>query len=216
MSIALVVFPTPYDNLLRECMDTVWNLRGPISERWMFDNSGDESRRERLSSWYPVYRHRGVGPRQSRGSALNYAWSCLRTSSRARWVLHYPTIGIINRRVDLNAMIGAMVDSPWLAQMNLRSGPDPILGQQCHDRRRARTWLEYDGEFSTGPCLYRMSLTQLSWQDSDRPEEEFTTRLRGNALATENHLGLGCWGNREDEPVIRVGVQAELSRAENS
>lgn len=216
MSIALIVMTDGRDDCLTRCAVAAENLRGPISEVYVFDDTGDDAYRETLRERWPLYRHRGIGPRRGFGGAIRYAWDVLRDESNADWIFHLEQDFLISRPVDLNAMITTMDDRPYLAQMALRRQPwnaaerayggvveqDPYAYRNSYDPVTGQSWLEHRKFFTTNPSLYHHTLTDLDWPEGDHSEGRFGIRLfqKGIADISGDQVWCGYWGTRKSDP----------------
>ena len=213
MSVALLVVTDGRDDYLGHCVKSLDQLQGgPITERWMYDDTGDEAYREQLARQYPDFLHINGGPRQGFGGAIRTAWDNLMRRSGAAWVFHIEQDFVFTRPVDLSAMADVMHNRPHLAQIALRRQPwntleqaaggvvemDPGSYRDCIDNQ-GRAWLEHRIVFTSNPCLYRRSLTGIGWPASDRSEGRFTHQLlaRGTPEAPGPLVRFAYWGARD-------------------
>ena len=97
------------------------NLDGPITERWMYDDSGDEAHRvwlmHRFPQWQVFWHPDG---RQGFGGAIREAWRTLRFESAAEYIFHLEDDFTFNRPVPLDDMIEILDEEERLAQIALR------------------------------------------------------------------------------------------------
>jgi hypothetical protein len=221
--IALIVLTDGRDDCLVRCAQAAENLRGPISEVYVFDDTGDDAYRETLRERWPLYRHRGVGPRRGFSGAIRHAWDVLHTESEADWIFHLEQDFLINRPVDLNAMINVMEANPHLAQMALRRQAwsskerayggiveqDPGAYEDHYDQVSGQSWLEHRKFFTTNPSLYHHSLTDLGWPEGTASEGRFGIRLfqHGAGDVIGDQVRCGYWGTRKSDPwVEHIGI----------
>ncbi|RKR92784.1 glycosyl transferase family 2 [Micromonospora pisi] len=223
MSIALLVITDGRDDYLAQCISSLDALEGPISERWMYDDTGNAAYRARLAAVWPEFRHINGGPRQGFGGAIRAAWSHLAAHSTADWLFHIEQDFTFHRPVDLAAMAEVLTERPHLVQMALRRQSwntaeraaggvveqHPEAYTACHDDH-GHQWLEHRQFFTTNPCLYRTELLQVGWPDREQSEGHFTNRLLSSGLGTVpgDQVRFGYWGARSDSPwVEHVGHQ---------
>lgn len=224
MSVALLVVTDGRDGYLAQCIASLAALQGPVVERWMYDDTGDDAYRAELGRRYPQFQHINAGPRQGFGGAIGAAWNQLANDSAADWVFHLEGDFTFNRPVDLDAMAAILTSRPYLAQMALRRQPwnaqeaaaGGIVEQHPHDYldrhdvRLNASWLEHRRFFTTNPCLYRRSLLDVGWPDRDQSEGHFGHHLltHGTPEAPGPVVRFGYWGARSDPPwVTHIGHQ---------
>lgn len=209
--IALVVITDGRDEWLQETIASARaNLLGPIGERWMYDDSGDEAYRAELRKRYPGFHHFDAGPRQGFGGAIRAAWARLRESSTAPLIFHLEQDFTFNRMVNLNAMATVLEQQPHLVQMALRRQPwnqserdaGGIIEQHPDDYAEAcdgvNTWLEHRRFFTTNPSLYRRDLIlDHDWPDVEHSEGVFT-----HQLLADPDLRFAFWGTRRLPPWV--------------
>ncbi len=202
---ALLVITDGRDDYLADCIASAReNLRGPITERWMFDDTGDDDYRQRLHVLYPEFLHINGGPRQGFGGAIRTAWSHLRGKSHARFVFHLEQDFTFNRPVDTLDMARVLDRHPHLLQLALRRQPwnatEEAAGgivetfPDAYEERRDGNdcWLEHRLFFTTNPCLYRRSLMAHDWPEGDQSEGHFGQRRFTEDLECRS----GYWGSR--------------------
>jgi hypothetical protein len=216
VSVALLVITDGRDDYLRRAVASVYSvagLYGPIAERWMYDDTGDDAYRRELADRYPGWRHINAGPRQGCAGAIRAAWAQLRTGSDARFVFHLEQDFVLRRPVDLPALAQLLDDHPEVAQVALRRQPcNPLeeaaggVVEQHPDWYTDRTepgrqWLEHRAFFTCNPCLYRRDLLQLGWPhhvDGRYSEDTFhQTLLRdGTPQVPGDQVRYAFWGAR--------------------
>jgi hypothetical protein len=225
VSIALLVITDGRDDYLTRAVGTLHHLHGPIVERWMYDDTGDDAYRARLADRFGGFRHINAGPRQGFGGAIRAAWSTLAKHSTADWVWHAEQDFILSRPVDLRAMAAVLTAHPHLAQMALRRQPwnaqEIAAGGVVEQNPGAytdrtdgagRSWLEHRLFFTTNPCLYRRSLLDVGWPDGGQSEGRFGLHLRDHAGlpwgVPARHVRFGFWGARTDPPwALHIGEE---------
>lgn len=215
MSVALIIITDGRDDYLARCVTSAEeHLTGPITERWMFDDTGNDAYRTRLKRRYPDWHHIDGGPRQGFGGAIRAAWSHLVARSQADWVFHLEGDFTFVRDVDLADLIAVMADRPDLVQLAFRrqawSAAERAAGGVVeanpgayheHRDRTGRVWLTHRLFFTTNPCLYRRSLCQEGWPDGPESEGRFT-----HHLLMSGDVWFGYWGARSSgEWVKHIG-----------
>lgn len=212
-AVALLVVTDGRDEYLDRCVASlVERVGGPINERWMFDDTGDDLYRSRLAERYPMFRHINGGYRRGFGGAINRAWTTLSERSRVDWVFHVEADFVFTVDVDLDEMIGVLAARAALVQMALRRQPwnddeqaaggvveqHPAAYEDCSDGR-GRAWLEHRLFFTTNPCLYRRSLCSMGWPLVPQSEGQFTHFLmrEGSPDASGADVRFGLWGSRD-------------------
>jgi len=201
----------------RDCVHTtiasaLAMLEGPITEYWLYDDSGDILHTAALRSRYApigfrVWSH--PGGRQGFGGAIRYLWSTLTEESDAEWVWHCEDDFTFNREVPLARMATVLRTNAHLAQICLRrqawneaekaaGGIVELNPGDYVDRRDVfgNQWLEHRRCFSSNPCLYRRSLCQRGWPDVKHSEGVFTHDLLADGYR------FAYWGDRYDPPWV--------------
>lgn len=182
--IAIVIIGDGRDAYLRQCVGSLGQLYGPISEQWMYDDSGSPAYRKELASRYPSWRHINGGARQGCAGAFQQVWRQVNAGTRADFVFLIEQDFRFVRPIQLSAMAGLLDDRPYLAEVALlrqpwnseekRAGgivewhPDWYMDMTDVKDRKRRYWLEHRS-FTTNPCLFRRSLLGVPWPDH-RPE----------------------------------------------
>ena len=214
MSVALVVFTDGRDTLLEQTITSAEErLEGPIVERWIHDDTGDDVHRAWIEAQWPSYRQIGGGPRRGFGGAIRHTWARLVVGSKAEHVFHLEDDFIFRRSVDLAAMAAVLDDHHHLVQLALRRQPwndaeraaGGIVEQHPDDYLEisdaANTWLEHRRFFTTNPSLYRRSLCRLGWPNVAQSEGVFT-----HQLTIDPAVRFGYWGDRgSGEAVEHLG-----------
>lgn len=225
MSIALLVITDGRsENLARTVKSAMKNLRGPITEMWMYDDTGDAQYRRALAEVYPEFRHMNAGPRQGFAGAIHFAWNALANLSEADYVFHLEGDFTFNREVDLTAMRQTLEDHPELVHMALRRqawAPAEIEAGgvvELHPDAYTdvfvdvlgRAWLEHRLFYTTNPSLIHMDLIRRGWPTVPQSERRFTEYLlrEGSPWALGDEIRFGYWGRRDDEPwVHHIGTE---------
>lgn len=224
MTIALLVITDGRGDYLADCIASLDALHGPVTERWMYDDTGDDTYRAKLAATYPQFRHINGGPRQGFAGAIRSAWAQLAEHSAADWVFHLEQDFVLNRPVDLACMVEVLAARPYVAQMALRRQPwnaaERAAGGVVEQHPRdyidrcdlltGAEWLEHRLFFTTNPCLYRRSLMSVGWPGGPQSEGHFLRRIltEGTPEAAGVLLRFGYWGSRNDGPwVTHIGHQ---------
>jgi hypothetical protein len=185
-----------------------------ITERWMFDDSGDKAHRDWLQQLAPSFVQLSHPQRQGFGGAINAAWSTLATESMATHVLHLEDDFTFNRRPRLGAMCRTLDDNLHVAQMALRRQPwnatELAAGGVVETNPDAYTertswfgdWLEHREFWTTNPAVFRRDICDHGWPTVAHSEGVFTARLRALGYT------FGYWGARDSgEAVHHIGDQ---------
>lgn len=211
MTIAVLVITNGREECLAETVQTMMrHLVGPVTEWWMFDDTGDERYRTGLVRRYPTFSHIHEGPPQGFGGAIRRAWAVLRIGSSARYVFHVEDDFRFLRPVDLGAMATVLEQRPEVAQMALRRQPwnaderaaggvverDPDAFTEYADA--GHRWLAHRAFWTTNPSLYRRTLCGVGWPTGDHSEGRFGLQLleQGTPEATAEQVRMGYWGAR--------------------
>lgn len=218
MSIAVLVITDGRDEYLAPTLQSAMaNLTGPITEWWMYDDTGDAAYRAGLERRWPTFEHFNAGPRQGFGGAIRAAWAHLAVHSAADFVFHLEADFTFRRPVDLGQMAAVLTDRPHLAQMALvrqswnadeaNAGGivqrAPHAFAQCRDYDD-RWWLEHRLFWTTNPSLYRRSLLDVGWPTCDQSEGIFGIQLveAGTPEAEPADVRFGYWGRLDDGPWV--------------
>lgn len=214
MSVALLVITDGRHDYLQQTVQSAEvNLYGEVVERWMYDDTGDDDYRSRLSLEFPTFHHINGGPRQGFGGAIQTSWSMLQQYSEAQFIWHAEQDFTFNRPVNLHLMTWVLNANPHLAQIALRrqawndaekraggvieQHPEDYTEHHLHGFGDAYAdWLEHTKFWTTNPSLYRKSLLQLGWPDGPHSEGHFTQRCLGAGLR------FAYWGKRSDQPAV--------------
>ena len=223
MSIAILMITDGRDDYLVQAIDSTRNLHGDITERWMFDDTGDEAYRDTLRQLNPTWGVIGSPERRGASGAVTDAWRALRDRSDARYVFHLEQDFVINLPVDLDAMAGFLDAHPHIAQVVLRRqawNPDEkaaggVLEQHpdwYYDMsERGVEWLEHRAYWSNNPCLYRADLLVLGWPEhvpGRWGEDTFHQRLLGTGIpgVPAAQVRYAYWGRRDTQlQVTHIG-----------
>ena len=220
MSVALLVMTDGREEYLRDCIESVRLNIDPaqLAEWWMFDDTGDHNHRNHLRRLYPEYQHINAGNRAGFGGAIRAAWQTLAARSRAEWVFHLEQDFVLNRPLDLAAMIEVMTCNARIVQMALRrqawSAAETAAGGVVEQFPLAyvdvadgagHQWLEHRQFFTTNPSLYRRWLCDMPWPTGPQSEGHFTHQLiaSGAPGIPADALTFAYWGPRTDTPWVQ-------------
>lgn len=211
---ALLVMTDGRNNYLLQTVSSAsLMLRGPIIERWMHDDTGDENHRAWLRRRFPDFIHIGEGPRKGFGGAYDFVWKTLGGQSQAKYVFSLEDDFTFNREIPLEAMAQVLEDNPHVYQMALRRqawSSEEIQAGGVIERwpdvfYQQDGWISQRFFYTTNPHLCRKSL--------------FETRTYPNVKDAEGHFSLGVlnddpqaqfgyWGEKSDPPWVQhIGVQ---------
>lgn len=219
----LVVTDGRDEYLLPAVRSAMANLSGPITEWWMYDDTGDYVYRDSLARRYPTFRHFDAGPRQGFGGAVRACWAHLDQHSTVDYVFHFEADFTFNHQVDLGELAAVLDTRPHLVQMAL-------VRQACNDDERAaggllalhpraykaacdtagRLWMEHRLFWTTNPSLYHRSMCRLPWPDAPQSEGRFSLNLLEQGLpgVPFDEVRFGYWGRPEDGPWVQhIGAE---------
>lgn len=220
----LVMTDGRYDCIERTLASAAAELRGPITEVWVHDDSDDPAYRrqiELLLDEWPAVQWSIIGPasgvgRSGFGGAIRRAWQHLAEFSHARYVFHLEDDFTFNRCVYLRAIADVLDAHPHIAQMALRRQPwnraelaaGGVVERHPNDFEErsdgVNHWLEHHRFFTTNPSLYRRSLVEEGWPDGDRSEGVFTAQIREQ----QPDWRFAYWGARNSgEWVHHIGTE---------
>lgn len=186
------------------------NLAGPITQRVIFDDSGDDGYRDWLAEEFPEFlllRH-PAGP-QGFGGAIRTAWQFLGATD-ARFVFHLEDDFTFERPVDLAAMASVLDACPRVVQVALRRqawsaaevAAGGVVEQHPDDYRDAvlgaHPVLLHRRFFTTNPSLYRRDLCQRGWPAGRHSEGRFALDL----FTEDPERVAAFWGARTDAPWV--------------
>lgn len=213
----LVVFTDGRDYIYDTIPSAAASLRGPITRRIIYDDSGDPLNRDRLATAFPTFTvaHSPDG-RLGFGGAIRFMWNYLATHDENPYIFHLEDDFLFNDEVDVGAMCGLLTEHPSLVQVALRR-------QACNaDERAAGGVIEVDPEafagcewkshkyeihrkfWTTNPSVYRRSLCSRGWPNDPYSEGKFGAIIRDESVASP----FAYWGSRRDEPLVtHVGVE---------
>jgi hypothetical protein len=217
--IALLVMTDGRDHIHRTIASAMHYLDGPITERWIHDDSGDPDNVEMLRAVYEPIGFQVIATpgRSGFGGAIRSAWSTLLELSEAPFVFHLEDDFVFRRQVRAGHMMGILERFPHLVNLALRRQPwndderaaGGIVEQHpdaYHDRSHFplyAEWLEHRLFFTTNPGLYRRSLMEREWPDGANSEGRFS-----HALLEDPDVRFGYYGARDSgEWVEHIGVE---------
>ena len=198
-------------NVLKQTIRSFHDNVGPVSELYLYDDSGQPGTRDLLRNRYPEFEliTHPSGERQGFGGAIRTVWQHLRENSTADYIFHLEDDFTFNVEVDLMDLATILTYRPNLAQVayvrqawnesEIAAGGvievTPDLFQHHTDGHR--DWLEHDKFFTTNPSLYRRSLILgHEWPDGLHSEGVFTEELR------QAEYRFAYWGKHGDPPVV--------------
>lgn len=212
--ITLLVITDGRDDALEQTIASAEaNLVGPITERVIYDDTGDFDHHRYLVDHYgtfDVVQH--PAGRQGFGGAIRCAWDYVQKKTATPYIFHLEDDFVFNRPVPLVPMAHALDTHPHIVNMALRrqawndaereaGGPieqwpddftevswTPSL-RLANPQANTYTWLEHRRWFTTNPSLYRRSLTAQHWPRGAHSEGRFTHQL----LASPK-VRFGYWG----------------------
>ena len=193
-------------------------VRGPISAKYLWDDTGSEDHWDYFGSyrgrgWIPL---RGPIGREGFGGAIRRAWQWLADHTDTQYVAHIEDDFIFERRVDLRAMAEVLDSHPYLAQLALRRQPwndaEIEAGGVVETNPKAYTergegrihWLEHRLFWTTNPSLFRRPLLDVGWPEGEHSEGQFTHQLLGAGFddIPGDKLRFGYWGRRDSPPAV--------------
>jgi hypothetical protein len=218
--IALVVFTNGRSTIHRTIASAEANLKGPISERWIHDDSGDPANHEMLRTTYPGYRLIAPDHNLGFGGAIDNAWRTLCHGSDAEFVWHQEDDFTFNREVPLHNFMRILNCAPDLVNLALRRQPVNAYEEQAGgvvecwpkayeprwigEGRTRIDWLEHRLFFTTNPGMYRRELIwQHEWPQCSGSEGAFTQQI-----LQDEEARFGYYGRRDSgEAVCHIGDQ---------
>jgi len=203
--IALLVMTDGRDHIFQTIPSAEAFLDGPISEKWIQDDSGDPSNAARLRRVFPSWRVVSTAGRSGFGGAIRSAWSTLLAESSAPFVFHLEDDFTFPRLIEVDRMASVLLREKYLAQLALRRQPwnaeelaaggivelhpdDFIAAADEHGNE----WLEHRRFFTTNPGLYRRELMERGWPTGEQSEGRFSLQLFEDPGARS-----GYWGSRD-------------------
>lgn len=212
----LVITDGRRDCITRTIPSALGNLRGNLTRRVIYDDSGDDTHHDWLIETFPgfeVFSH-PMG-RQGFGGAIRAAWSHLHDVLEP-YVFHLEDDFTFNRPVSLDEMATVLNANPYLVQMALRRQPwNPVeraAGGVVESRADEyddhsdglHHWLEHRLFFTTNPCLYRAGLIwKHPWPKGTDSEGRFSIDL-----CRSPKVRFGFWGARASgEWVTHIGTE---------
>lgn len=200
--IALLVMTDGRDDLLAETLASfAANVTGPISERWIHDDTGDRRHSDRLAGLYPDFTVVTSAGRSGFGGAIANAWGHLYRHSSSRFVFHLEDDFTWNRPADLDDLADLLDLYPHLAQVAYRrqawnaeeiaaggiveQHPEDFTDCAAGDLR----WLEHRRFFTTNPSLYRVDLLERGWPTGAHSEGRFSLDLFADPARRSAYFG---------------------------
>lgn len=206
--ITLAVVTDGRDHIYETIPSALEHLKGPITRKVIYDDSGDPINLARLRAAFPtfdVFQH--PHGRQGFGGAIRFMWRLLAQGTNP-YVMHLEDDFLFNRNIDLIGMadllhrrsdIAQVVlrRQPWNAEERAAGGvveqhPDDYTDEECGPDR----YLTHRRFFSTNPCLYRRSLCFAGWPEDPHSEGKFGAQLRADGFS------FAFWEGRDDGPAV--------------
>jgi len=210
--IALLVMTDGREEIYRTIPYAEAMLSGPISEKWIHDDSGDPANTARLRRLFPDWNVISTVHRAGFGGAIRSAWQTLRLLSDTDYIFHLEDDFEISRLIPLNSMARILTLEPHLVQLALRRQPwnqeelaaGGIVEQHPEDwtdhELDGLEWLSSRRNFTTNPCLYRRSLiAETEWPEGPYSEGRYSIGL----LAADELLRFGYYGSRSSGEMCR-------------
>lgn len=218
MSICLIVMTDGREHITDAIKSAEANLSGPITQRVIHDDSGDDQHRAWLARTFPDYRVIYKRDRLGFSGAYANAWRFLARQPE-RWLFSTEDDFVFNREVDLTDLHAVLIRNPHLAQMALRrqawspaeKAAGGVVEQHPHDYEDMTTalqplavqWLAHRRFWTTNPSLFRRDLTEIGWPEVPESEGHFT-----RVLTASPETRFGFWGKRDDDPwVTHIGTE---------
>ena len=212
--IALLVMTDGRRQYIHEVISSASTLLdGPIIEKWMHDDSGDEANRQWLHEQFPSFIQIGEGPRKGFGGAYSFAWKTLSDNSEADYIFNLEDDFTFNREVPLEAMAKKLDENPHVYQMALRRQAwnseeiraGGIIERWPHNFQQEDGWISHRMWFTTNPSLYRKSLVDTrTYPDVKDAEGHFCISI----LDSDPEARFGYWGQKSDSAwVEHIGRQ---------
>lgn len=212
----LVITDGRRDCISRTIPSALGNLKGSITRKLIYDDSGDDGHHDWLVDTFPgfeVFSH-PMG-RQGFGGAIRAAWAHLHDILEPV-VVHVEDDFLFNRQVPLDEMIAVLQANPHLLQMALRRQPwndeERAAGgivelhpDDFYDRTDGvHHWLEHRRFWTTNPCVYRSEIMwKHPWPKGPNSEGRFTIDL-----CRSPKVRFGFWGARDSgEWVEHIGTE---------
>lgn len=132
-------------------------------------------------------------------ASMQAKWRYIAGVVKAPYVFATEDDFLIERNVDVAAMVATIDARPKLAQVALLRGPlndrertpDTILGHPCDAFERRETYLEHQRFFTCNPSLFRRTLAERSWPSGAHSEAVYGRALFASGLKS------GLWGQGE-------------------
>jgi hypothetical protein len=213
MKIALLVMTDGRRDYIGETISSAfYKLDGPITEKWMHDDSGDSDHRQWLEARFPSFVHIGEGPRKGFGGAYSFAWKTLASRSKSDFIFNLEDDFTFNRIIPLEDMAKKLDDNPHVYQMALRRqawNQEEILVGGVIERwpnnfHQEDGWISHKMFFTTNPNIVRRSLIETrTYPDVEHSEGHFSLSL----LNSDPNALFGYWGQKTDPPwVTHIGT----------
>lgn len=196
MSVVLAITTDGRDDCLGQTIASIGAQvdQALITERVLYDDTGDAAHTTKLASWYPHFDVLSAGRRLGFAGAIDFVWRRLAGRSEARWVLAWEDDFTATRPVPVADMIALSVAQPHLTQVALRRqawGAEVEYGgfieqaPSWYEERTVgpHTWVETTRNYTTNPSLFRRQLCAVGWPtDGPHSEGRFGFYLRDHGL----------------------------------
>lgn len=216
--IALMVMTDGRRDYIHQTINSAMSqLKGPITEFWMHDDSGDEGNRQWLKTNFPTFTQIGEGSRKGFGGAYSFAWKTLAIQSEASYIFGLEDDFTFNREVLLEDMVRILEENPNVYQMALRrqawssaeiqaGGVIELWPESFHQKEG---WISHRLFFTTNPNLYRRSLIETREYPNVKDSEGHFSQ---SIITTDPDAQFGYWGLKTDDPwVTHTGIRRKGS-----
>lgn len=221
--INLVVVTDGRQQYLDQCMPSLNMIVGPVANRFMFDDSGDDDHRRHLVRKYPEWMVIGDGPRKGFTKTMVDVWRVMAIQPQ-QWYFHIEGDFVFPDLVDLGSMQRIMVQNPHLVQLALlrqpwnreehiaggyiQLNPSHFVERDCN----GITICEHRKFFTTNPHIARRSVCTTGWEDCEQSEGHTSIRLfrQGFPGVSGERARSAILGAKNDAPrCIHVGNYRE-------
>lgn len=216
-TIALLVMTDGREEYIKQTIPSALSmLNGPITQRFMFDDSGDPQYREWLTKTFPTFQLFYESKRLGHAGAMQTIWKYIK-KVETDYFFHLEDDFLFNEQVPLLEMVEVLENHPYLYEISLMRQPwwqfeidaGGVIGVAPDEFIQKEKWIEHRRYFSTNPCIYRKSLLDIGWPRCENSERVFCNKIIDN----DPEAQFGVWGQKEDPPKvfhignIRMGTQ---------
>lgn len=222
--IALMVITCGRAEYLRQTMRSAeQHLKGNITKRFIVNDTLDIGMGAAFNDWLQdTYSgtHTIVGPtygpngqrKMGFSGAIQVGWETIRAyAPDCEYIFHLEEDFLFNEDIYLDEMAKVLDADPQLAQLALLRQPwneeekeaGGIIQLRPDTYEECVLYVKHRNFFTTNPCLYRKSLTDIGWPQRQYSEGHFSIMLR------EAGYYFGFWQESKfDEPkVTHIGVE---------